>query len=182
MSIIFTTERLTIRKFEPDDYNDLADILTDKAVTYFEPYETFTREACIQEAIDFSESEEFFAVVLSDKVIGKIYISQRKYGSYEIGYTFNAEYQGMGYAYESVKGMIKYAFNDMKIRRIFAEINTRNFKSVNLAQRLGLRKEAEHIEVCPRKEDSSIYDSFYVYALLRKEFEKLQGDNNHGRN
>lgn len=171
MSILFTTERLTIRKFTPGDFNDLADILTDTTVTYFEPYETFTREACIQEAVNYSNSKEFFAVVLGDKVIGKIYLSEKKYGSYEIGYTFNAQYQGMGYAYESVKGMMKHAFNDMQIRRIFAEINTRNTKSISLAERLGMRKEAEHIEVSPRKENDSIFDDFYVYALLKKEFE-----------
>ena len=73
MTALFTTERLSVRKFIPDDYDDLADILTDTEVTYFEPYETFTREACVQEAINFSKSEEFFAVVLNDKVIGKIY-------------------------------------------------------------------------------------------------------------
>jgi ribosomal-protein-alanine N-acetyltransferase len=49
MAALFTTERLIVRKFTPDDYEDLADILTDKNVTYFEPYETFTKEACIQD-------------------------------------------------------------------------------------------------------------------------------------
>ena len=44
MTALFTTERLSVRKFIPDDYDDLADILTDTEVTYFEPYETFTRE------------------------------------------------------------------------------------------------------------------------------------------
>ena len=43
MTALFTTERLSVRKFIPDDYDDLADILTDTEVTYFEPYETFAR-------------------------------------------------------------------------------------------------------------------------------------------
>ena len=54
--------------------DDLADILTDDEVTYFEPYATFTREACVQEAVNFSQSDEFFAVVYNGKVIGKIYL------------------------------------------------------------------------------------------------------------
>lgn len=41
MNELFSTERLTVRKFTPEDHNDL----TDADVTYFEPYETFTREA-----------------------------------------------------------------------------------------------------------------------------------------
>lgn len=171
MAALFTTERLIVRKFTPDDYEDLADILTDKNVTYFEPYETFTKEACIQEAVNFSKSEEFFAVVLQNKVIGKIYFSEKDFGSYEIGYTFNGKYQGKGYAYESVKGMMAYAFLVLDIRRIFAEINARNTKSIRLAERLGMRKEAEHKELFPRKENENISDDFYVYAMLKKDFE-----------
>lgn len=170
MEKLFSTERLTVRKFVPEDYNDLADILTDTEVTYFEPYETFTREACIQEAVNFSKSDEFFAVVLDNKVIGKIYFSDRKNGSYEIGYTFNRAFQGMGYAYESVKGMINYAFSVLGVRRIFADINSRNTKSIRLIERLGLRKEAEYKELYPRKENKDIFDDFRTYAVLSKEF------------
>ena len=170
MDILFATERLKVRKFTPDDWEDLAEILTDKEVTYFEPYETFTREACVQESENFSKSDEFFAVVLDKKVIGKLYFSDRKYGSYEIGYTFNGAYQGKGYACKSVKGMIAYAFENMGVRRIFAEIDTRNEKSVNLVKRAGMRLEAEHKELFPRKEDSSVYNDFYIYAILKREY------------
>lgn len=170
MNTLFTTERLSVRKFIPDDYNDLADILTDVDVTYFEPYETFTRDACIQEAINFSKSEEFFAVVLNDKVIGKIYFSNKGFSSYEIGYTFNKAFQGKGYAYESICGMMKYAFLTLDVRRIFAEIDSRNTKSFKLVERIGMRKEAEHKELFPQKENNNIYNDFYIYAILKKEF------------
>ena len=170
MAVLFTTERLSVRKFCPDDYEDLADILSDTEVTYFEPYETFTREACIQEAINFSNSDEFYAVVLNEKVIGKIYFSDKGFGSYEIGYTFNKDFQGKGFAYESVRGMMKYAFSVLKVRRIFAEIDSRNVKSVKLVERIGMRQEALHKELFPRKENNQVYNDFYVYAILNKEF------------
>lgn len=167
---LFSTDRLMIRKFNPDDYSDLAEILTNVEVTYFEPYEVFTREACIQEAINFSNSDEFYAVVLDGKVIGKIYFSNKWYGSYEIGYTFNKAYQGKGYASESIKGMMNYAFFTLGVRRIFAEIDTRNSKSIRLVERVGMRKEAEHRELFPRKGENDVYNDFFVYALLKKEF------------
>lgn len=170
MAELFSTERLTVRKFVPDDHNDLADILTDSEVTYFEPYETFTREACVQEAINFSESNEFYAVELNGKVIGKIYFSDKGFGSYEIGYTFNNAYQGKGFATESIKGMIEYAFTTLGVRRILAQIDTRNEKSIRLVERIGMRKEAEYKELYPRKENNNIYNDFYVYAILKKEF------------
>lgn len=168
--MLFSTDRLVVRKFIADDYNDLAEILTDAEVTYFEPYETFTREACVQEAINFSNSDEFYAVVLDGKVIGKIYFSDREYGSYEIGYTFNKAYQGKGYASESIQGMMKYAFSTLGVRRIFAQIDTRNSKSIRLVERIGMRKEAEHRELFPRKGEQNVYNDFLVYALLKTEF------------
>lgn len=167
---LFSTKRVYVRKFVPEDCGDLSDILTDPEVTYFEPYETFAKEACVQEAINFSESEEFYAVVLNDKVIGKIYFSSKGFGSFEIGYTFNKQYQGNGYAYESVKGMMEYAFASLGARRIFAEIDTRNDKSIKLVERLGMRREAEHKELFPRKENENVYNDFYVYAILKSEF------------
>ncbi len=172
METLFTTERLAVRKFRPEDSSDLADILADPEVTCFEPYQTFTREACVQEAVNFSESNEFFAVVLGDKVIGKIYFSRKGAGTYELGYTFNASYQGMGYACESITGFMGYAFEIPGVRRIIAEIDTRNTRSYKLAERLGMRREAEHRELFPSKENSGIFNDFYIYAILKKEFVK----------
>ncbi len=167
---LFTTERLIVRKFLPEDSADLAEILTDKEVTYFEPYETFSAEACVKEAEKFSESGEFFAVVLDKRVIGKIYFSKRDHGSFELGYTFNGGFQGKCYAYESTKGMLKYAFENLGARRIAAEINARNEKSIRLVERLKMRKEARFAEYLPRKENSEIYDDMLVYAILKREF------------
>ena len=59
MYVLFTTERLTVRKFAAEDFEYLSEILTDKDVTYFEPYETFTKEACVQEAVNFSKAKSF---------------------------------------------------------------------------------------------------------------------------
>lgn len=171
-SMLFSAGRVYVRRFVPEDWADLAEILTDKEVTYFEPYETFTKEACVREAINFSESNEFYAVILNDKVIGKIYFSEREHGSYELGYTFNGSYQGKGYAYESTKGMLDYAFSRLGVRRIFAQINARNEKSVRLAERLKMRKEAVFSEYAPRKENNEIYDDMFVYALLKNEYIK----------
>lgn len=170
MTELFSTERLIVRKFVPDDHADIAEILTDPDVTYFESYETFTKEACVAEAVNFSESAEFYAVELDKKVIGKIYFSDKGCGSYEIGYTFNKSYWGRGFAAESVKGMVKYAFEKLNVRRIFAEIDTRNAKSVGLVERIGMRREAEHKELFPRKENDGYYNDFYVYAILKNEF------------
>ena len=169
MAELFSTERLTVRNFTPADADDLAGFLTDPEVCYFEPYEPFTKEACVQEAVMLSESNELFAIELNGKVIGKIFFAERQFGSYEIGYTLNREYQGMGYALESVRSMMEYAFRELGVRRIFAEIDTRNEHSRRLAERLGMRREAEHKELVPRKGCPGVYNDFYIYAMLSRE-------------
>ncbi len=63
------------------------------------------------------------------------------------------------------------AFNRLGARRIFAEINARNDKSIKLVERLKMRKEATFRELLPRKENSEIYDDFLVYAILKSEFQ-----------
>lgn len=85
-------------------------------------------------------------------------------------YTFNSSYQGRGYACESLRSFMKYAFDALGVRRIMAEIDTRNSRSYRLAERLGMRREAEHKELFPRKENKEIFNNFYVYAILKKEF------------
>ncbi len=167
---LFRTPRLIVRKFRPSDANDLAEILTDSEVTYFEPYETFTAEQCVKEAQFFSTGEEFFAVVLNDKVIGKLYFSKRYYGSYELGYTFNRGFWGKGYAAEASRGMLEYAFREMGVRRVIAEVNARNERSVRLLRSIGMREEAKFIEYAPRKEDETLYDDMYTFAILNKEY------------
>ena len=66
--------------------------------------------------------------------------------------------------------MIDYAFENLGARRIIAEINARNEKSIKLAERLKMRKEATFVQYAPRKENSGIYDDMLVYALLKSEF------------
>ena len=170
MAVLFQTERLTVRNFRPEDAADLAEILTDPDVTYFEPYEAFTAEACVQEAVKLSESRELFAVVLGEKVIGKLYFSARGFGSYEVGWTLHGAYQGKGYAAESVRSLMEYAFREKGVRRVIAEIDTRNDRSVRLAERLGMRREAEHMALFPRKENNTLFNNYYVYAILAEEF------------
>ncbi len=154
MEEILRTERLTVRKFMPADSGDLAEILTDPEVT---------KEACIKEAENFAASDEFFAVVLGGKVIGKIYFSRKKYGTAEIGYTFGRAFQGKGYACESVHAFMGYAFGKLGVRRIIAEIDTRNKRSASLAKRLGMRMEGEHKQVFPRND-------LYIFAMLKSEY------------
>jgi len=129
--MITETENILIRKFQPDDWRDLSEILTDENVVYYEPYAVFTVAECRDEAIKFARSNNFFAVVLKPekKVIGKIYFNNENYyETYDLGYTFNADYQGRGYATESIAAFFDYVFENLPVRRITANAQVSNEK------------------------------------------------------
>jgi len=177
MNKIIETERLIIRRFESKDADDFAEILTDENVVYFEPYDVFTEESAKKEAEILAENESFYAVILKseDKLIGKLYFNNENYfDAYEIGYTFNAKYQGKGYAYESAYSLMKYAFSDMNVRRIIAYCDAKNSKSWKLLERLGMRREGTHLKTSYKfcdSENNPVWKDTYSYAVLKEEFE-----------
>ncbi len=91
----------------------------------------------------------FYAVELkaSGKVIGKLYLkNQDFFDSYELGYTFNRNYWGKGYASESAKALMQYAFTELSARRIIAEADIRNTRFCRLLEKLGFRREGVFIQ------------------------------------
>lgn len=173
---LFESERLGIRRFLPDDSEDFAEILTDEITSYFEPYDVFSEEAALKEAEKLAYDERFFAVILkkTGKLIGKIYFENLKFfGSYEIGYSFNRSFWGNGYASEAVRAMFKYAFEKMKVRRIYAEADVRNERSVKLLERVGMRREGTFVKSAYFQKDENgmpVWSDFACFALLSEEF------------
>lgn len=170
----FTTERLIIRRFTPEDWQDLYEYLSDPKVTYYEPYDTFSPDACRQEAINRSHSKWFWAVCLkSNKLIGNLYMRKQDYDTWELGYVFNKGYQNNGYATESAKALIGYTFCELAARRIVAMCNPENTPSWKLLERLKMRREGHLIKNVYFKRDEKnqpIWLDTYIYAMLREEW------------
>ena len=66
-----------------------------------------------------------------------------EFDAMEIGFFFNSQYQGKGYAKESAAALMDYAFNTKGIRRITARCDSLNLKSRKLLEKLKMRKERE---------------------------------------
>ena len=58
-------------------------------------------------------------------------------GSAELGYWGAEEYQGNGYATQACKMLIKHAFEDLNIQRIFASYKKENLASKRVLEKLG---------------------------------------------
>jgi RimJ/RimL family protein N-acetyltransferase len=172
------TERLIIRRFQPGDEDDLYEYLSQAAVVEFEPYGVFTRAETEKEAKERSENEAFFAVCLKEnqKVIGNLYFARqepKKIRTWELGYVFNSDFWGKGYALEACWGILQYAFETLDAHRVAAMCNPENTASWKLLERLGFRREGHLIKNMYFKRDSEgnpIWNDTYIYSMLGVEY------------
>lgn len=159
------TARMLIRDFTLEDAVDLHDIFGDDE----------TMENC-EPAYDFEKSKDFLtsfcigrngAVAAvhkeSGKLIGYILFHEFDRRVYEMGWIFNRNFWRQGYAYESCKAVIDYAFGELKIHKIFAEtIDT--VKSVRLMEKLGMQPEG--IQRSQTKDNHGNWVDLYLFGLV----------------
>lgn len=83
-------------------------------------------------------------------------------GSALIAYIFYAAHHGNGYAREAAKTVIEHLQRSHGVTRIVAEMNTRNLRSIRLAEALGFVRVEERIDV---EHGHGIAADEYVYEL-----------------
>lgn len=87
------------------------------------------------------------------------------YRSLGIGYCFDEPTWGKGYATESVRAMLHWAFGALDLNRVEAELDTRNAASARVLEKLGFEREGLRREDCVV--DGEVSDS-WIYGLLRR--------------
>ncbi len=170
------TERLIIRRFVPADYIDLFEYLSNEDVVKYEPYNVYSEEQAKQEAISRSENPNFWAVCLkaTDKLIGNVYLAKQDFDTWEVGYVFNKNYWGNGYATEAVQFLVEYAFSSCNAHRIVAFCNPQNEASWKLLERIGMRKEGHlrsNIYFKVNENNKPIWQDTYEYGMLKNEWQ-----------
>ncbi|OKP81461.1 GNAT family acetyltransferase [Paenibacillus helianthi] len=179
---VLETQRLTMRGFKPEDWEDLHDYLSREEVVRYEPYGVFDEEASKAEALRRSTDHAFWAVCLkaSGKMIGNLYFQQQEpqaFQTWELGYVFGSGFQGQGYATEACLRLLEYAFSDLQIRRVTAHCDPRNYPSWQLLERLQLRREGHLLQTGYFKNDIEghpLWHDTYAYGLLGSEWLSIQ--------
>lgn len=155
------TERLILRKYKEDDLEDLYEYLSDEEVLAYEPYKPMSKEM-VKENLNWRiETDEMIAVVekMTVKMIGNVYLGSRDFERKEIGYVFNKNYWGKGYAREACQVVIQCEFA-LGTHRIYAECDPNNTASWRLLERLGFAREAHF------KQNVYFWKDTFVYLIL----------------
>ena len=162
------TDRMVIRDFTVNDVNDMQDILGDEeTMKNCEPVYTIGKTADFLQTFCIGKRGAVAAVHKETaKVIGYILFNGFDEGVYEIGWFFNRNFWGQGFAYESCKAVIDYAFDKMNAHRVFAE-TIDGIKSVHLMEKLGMKPEG--IQRSQTKDNSGNWADLYLYGILSED-------------
>lgn len=167
------TERLLLRDFKNEDYDDLYEFLSQRKDEPYEGYPGITYENGKEHLKYRVGSDEFIAIVLKEnsKVIGNVYMGKREFEAKETGYIINKDYQRKGYASEAIKAVIQSQF-DNNIHRIFAECAPENVCSWKLLEHLGFIREAcfrQNVYFRKDENGNPVWQDTFVYCLLNEE-------------
>lgn len=172
------TDRLLIRNFTENDWQDLKGYISKDEVVRFEPGWDPSEDACRKRVKELARRSGFWAVELKSagKMIGHIIfdrIPPMNLRTWMIGYIFDSDFYGNGYATEACKAIISYGFNDLEIHRVMAKCSPENTRSWRLLERIGMRREGhlkKSLTFNATSDGEPIWWDEYLYAILREEW------------
>ncbi|WP_428629584.1 GNAT family N-acetyltransferase [Sphingopyxis sp.] len=141
-----TTSRLVLRQIRADDAAALFPMLSDPEVMTWWSSGAHQSLAETQDyvASNATDGQGFacWAIVLNDDVaIGWAILIDGKPDVKEIGYILHRDHWGSGIGREAVARVIDYGFEELKLRRIFADTDPENRGSIALLEHLGFQYE-----------------------------------------
>jgi RimJ/RimL family protein N-acetyltransferase len=182
------SERLVLRRFLPGDAPSLAGYRSDPAVASLQTWKApFTEDQARRfiddlATIDPDTPGEWFQFAVvegsSGVHVGDVaaLVDPEDTRQVVVGITLARAAQGQGYATEALTMLLDYLFLQRGKHRVIAECDPRNQSAVRLLKRLGMRREAHHVESLWLKGE---WVDEYVYAMLGREWvaRRSQRDN-----
>ena len=146
--ISLETDRLFIRSFTPEDWQELQEMIiqyqASESAQYEDPWPTST-EKVKEIAGWFASGDDYLAVCLNEAgtLIGLVALGRRQEQErpiHNLGYVFHPGYTGQGYATESCRAAMDFLFEQSAAGGILTGTHPDNQPSVALLKRLGLHE------------------------------------------
>lgn len=151
MDVFLETERLRLRRFTPDDVDNLYDLDSDPEVMrYVTGGATTPREEVEHDYLpafmsyyDRCEGYGFWAAIdkSTDRFLGWFHLRPQEGDPAdrpELGYRLRREVWGMGYATEGARALIRKAFADLGAERVVATAFRDNLASRRVMEKVGM--------------------------------------------
>lgn len=181
MNIVLKTKRLYLRLVSEDDFENVHHLQSLKETAKYNtskiPENIDETKATVRDWILKNNKENpkkfTFAIDLIDdeKFIGLIGINLGKehYRNAEIWFQFDYRFWNKGYATESLRKIIDFGFEDLKLHRIEAGCAVDNIGSYSVLEKVGMLREAHTRQLLPLK---SGWSDNYGYAILSSDVRK----------
>ena len=101
----------------------------------------WVREKLEEEALVFSMIDKS-----SERFIGNIELMDPNDSEGELGIAITGEMQDQGYGTEAVLGMLKYAIDQLDLKRVFLRTNPQNTRAIRVYEKCGFRKYKQDLE------------------------------------
>lgn len=144
------TKRLLLRPFEAGDVGDCLEYRNDSEFARYLPHipQPFTRahaEAFVRQNMTepFDQSPTF-AVVLAGRVIGTVNLEiDAAMRNAMLGYAIGRASWGLGLATEAAEAVLSWAFDTLKLDRVWATASPDNLRSHKVLERLGMATQTQ---------------------------------------
>jgi [ribosomal protein S5]-alanine N-acetyltransferase len=165
-----STERLLLRPFVPSDAAEVqrlagAPEIASTTLNVPHPYEDGLAEAWIEthESAYSAGRQVSFAVVQAGGgvLVGAMGLSiEAAHSRAELGYWVGVPFWNLGYATEAGIAILRFAFDVVRLNRVFANHLARNPASGRVLKKIGMRHEGtlrQHVEKWGVHEDIALY-------------------------
>ncbi len=165
------TKRLFLRDLKETDIRAVHTYASDPDVVRYVDWGPNNRgesEAFIERALEAQKEKPRYHYTLAitlkieKKLIGScgVHVSNPDNSEGWIGYCFNKEFWGKGYATETAKALVEFGLKNLCLHRVFATCDPENTASARVLEKTGMKLEGhirEHKLVKGKWRDSLLY-------------------------
>ncbi len=172
---ILHTERLQLRPLRTSDAESLHGAFSDaELMTYWSsgPHRNFAETRSYIAGNMTAEFPTWGMAMGEGPAIGWVVLIPHREGVREIGYILRRDAWGRGYAREAATRIIDYGFQELGLRRIFADVDPDNTASIVLLEKLGFVREG--LLRAEWETHIGVRDS-YIYGLLAADWQRVSG-------
>lgn len=176
------TERLVIRELRGDDWRGIHAVESLPAVNRYQAYDAHTDQAS-RDLVERAEREAakdprvLYDLTVTrrddDRVLGRGGLKRSGHELLvgEMWCVLAPADHGQGIVTEAARAIFELAFGTLGMHRLFGDCDPRNVASARLMERLGMKREAHHVQNVWAKGE---WCDSWVYALLADEWRRAR--------